>query len=131
MLNFKAPQVSFYRLTNFAFYFILRPEVDFVPNYDFIFMTEVFFDDMIHFLHKENIMTFTTLNCCIPCSLKLLLQRSKISTEKGKAIPSLVKTPFASQATVNFFDGGRASNVFFVLYKLWDTTQHHFIEPHT
>ena len=122
MCSYNKTQVSPYDPTKLAIHSILRPEDDLISNCGPSVKKTVSFDDVLHFIDKENMVTYADFDCGITFSLKLL-QKSDRSTENGITIPCPVKNPNAFPATINIpvlFDEQHSSITFLNPYNLWD-----------
>ena len=82
MCNYNKTQVSTYDPTKLATHSILRPEDDLISNCGQIFKNNNSFDDIVHFIDEENIVTFVDFDRGIISTLKLL-QKLDISPENG------------------------------------------------
>ena len=60
----------------------------------------VSFDDIVHFIDEENMVTYVDFDCGITFSLKIL-QKLDRSTENRITFPDPVKSPNAFPATIN------------------------------
>ena len=63
MCNYNKTQVFPYDPTKLAFYSIWRPEDHFLSNCGQKFKKFVSFDDIVHFIDKENIKTYVDFDC--------------------------------------------------------------------
>ena len=108
--------------TKLAIYSILRPEDDLMSNRGQIFKKTIFFDDIVHFIDEENIVTNLKFDCGItfypesPTDMKQInLERNYLSRfcEKPKCIPS-------NDQHTCFIDEQYNSKIFLNLYNLWD-----------
>ena len=92
--------LSPYDPTKLAIYSILRPEDDLSSNCGSNVKKTVSFDDLVHFIDEENMVTCIDFDCGITFLLKLL-QKSDRSTENGIIFPDPEKNPNAFPATIN------------------------------
>ena len=65
MCSYNKTQVSPHDPTKLAIHSILRPEDDLRSNCDQTFKKTVSFDDIVHFLDEENILTYVDFDCGI------------------------------------------------------------------
>ena len=65
MYNYNETQVSPYDPTRLEIRSILRPVDDPTSNCGQNFQKPVFFDDIVYFIHNENIVTYIDFDCCI------------------------------------------------------------------
>ena len=121
MYNYKKTQVSPYYPTKLAIYSVLRPEDDLISNCGQNFKKTVSFDDIVHFIDVENIVTYVDLDCdttFYPATPSRVSQinRERMynsrSCEKPKCIPSIDQHNCS-------FDEQRTSNIFLNPH-LWD-----------
>ena len=90
--NYSATQYLFYDPTKLAIRFILRKEVDFLSSQGDNFNKTVSFDDTLHFVDDQNVLTYVDSECC------LTFYRQKSDKFNGKkANADLVKNSSASQ----------------------------------
>ena len=97
MCSYNDTQVSPYDPTKLAIHSILRPEDDILSNCGQNFKKTVSFDDIVHFIDEENIVTYEDLDCGItfytetPTKIRQInRERNYISRSCGKpkCIPS-------------------------------------------
>ena len=100
MCSYNKTQVSPCDPTKIAIYSILRPEDDLISNCGQKLKKFVTFDDIVHLIDKENIVTYENLDCALLSTLKLL-QKSDRSTENGITFPDAVKNSTAFPVTIN------------------------------
>ena len=65
MYNYNKSSFSPYDPTKLAIYSVLRREDDLLSNCGPNVKKTVSFDDIVHFIDEENIVTFTNINCGI------------------------------------------------------------------
>ena len=65
MCSYKKTQVSPHDPTKLAIHSILRPEEDLISNCGQTFKKTVSFDDIVPFIHEENIVTDVDFDCGI------------------------------------------------------------------
>ena len=100
MYNYNKTHISPYDPTILAIHSILRPEDDLISNCGRNFKETVSFDDIVHFIVEENIVTYVELNCG-NTSYQELLQKLDTSTENGITFTDLEKKPSAFLATMH------------------------------
>ena len=100
MYNYNKSGLSPYDPTKLAIHSVLRLEDDPITNCGPNVKKTVSFDDVVHFIDEENIVTFVDFDCGITVCLKLL-QKSDRSTENGVTFPDPVKNFSAFPATIN------------------------------
>ena len=114
MYNYNNTQDSPYDPTKLAIQSIIRPEADFLSNCGHISENTVSFDDIVHFIDEENIVTYVHFDCGItfypeaPTKFRQVnRERKNISRsfEKLKCIPS-------NDQHNCFFDEEHTSNIF-------------------
>ena len=65
MYNYNKSGLSHYDPTKLAIHFILRPEDDFISNCGPNVKKTASFDDDVHFIDEENIVTYVNFDCGI------------------------------------------------------------------
>ena len=107
--------------SKFAIHFILRPEDDLISNCGPNLKKTVSFDDVVHFIDEENMVTYIDYDCGItfspetPTKIRQInRERNYISRSSGK--PQCI--PSNDQHTC-FVDEQHSSNIFHP-YNLWD-----------
>ena len=94
MFSYNETQVSRYEPTKLAYHFILRPKNDLILTSGQNFEKSKSFDDIMHLIVDENIVTYEDFGCGITlCSGTP--KKSGRSTENGITIPDPVKKPTA------------------------------------
>ncbi len=97
MCSYNKTQVSPYDPTKLAIHAILRPEDDFITNCGQKFKKTVSFDDIVHFIDQEDIVTYEDFDCGFtfypefPTKIREInRERNYISRscEKSKCTPS-------------------------------------------
>ena len=97
MCSYKKTQVSPYDPTKLAIHSILRPEDNFISNCGQNFKKTISFDDIVHFIGEEDIVTYEDFDCGFtfyheaPTKIREInRERNYISRpcEKSKCIPS-------------------------------------------
>ena len=122
MCSYNRTQVSPYDPTKLTFHSILRPEDDLISNCGQNFKKTVSFDDIVHFIVEEDIVTYEDFDCCItfyhgtPTKIKEINRgrnNNSRSCEKVKCLPS-------NDRHNCFIDEQHNSNIFLNPYNLWD-----------
>ena len=122
MCSYIKTQVSPYNPTKLAILSILRPEDDLLSNCGQNLKQTVSFDDIVHFIDEENIVTYKDFDCGItfyhetPTKIRdIYRERNNISRscKKSKCIPS-------NDRHNCFIDEQHNSNIFLNPYSLWD-----------
>ena len=122
MYNYNKSVLSPYDPTKLAIHSILRPEDDLVSNCGPHLKNTVSFDDLVHFIDKENMVTYVDFDCGItffpetPTEIRQIKRERNYfsrSSEKPQCIPS------NNQHTC-FDDEQHSSNIFLNPYNLWD-----------
>ena len=122
MCNYNKTQVSPYDPTKLGFHSILHPEDDLLSNCGQNFEKTVSFDDIVHFIDEENIVTYVDFDCGItfypetPTKIRLInRERNYISKscERPKCIPN------NDQHNCSI-DEQHSSNIFLHPCNLWD-----------
>ena len=122
MYNYKKSILSPYDPTKLAIHSILRPEDDLISNCGPNVKKTVSFDDVVHFIDKENIVTYVNFDCGItffpetPTKFKQInRERNYISRSCGKpqCIPS-------NDQYICSVDEQHSSNIFLNPYNLWN-----------
>ena len=108
--------------TKLAIYSNLRPEDDLISNCGPNVRKTVSFDDVVHFIDEENVVTYINFDSGItflpetPTKIRLINRERKYiskSSEKPHCIPS-------NDQHTCFVDGQHSSNIFLNPYNLWD-----------
>ena len=114
MYNYKKSGLSPYDPTKLAVHSVLRPEDDAISNCGPNVRKTVSFDDVVHFIDQENIVTYTNFDCGIiflpesPTKIKQINRERKYiskSCEKPHCIPS-------NDQHTCFVDEQQSSNIF-------------------
>ena len=122
MYNYNKSVLSPYDPTKLAIHSILRPEDDFISNCGPNLKKTVSFDDVVHFIDEENMVTYVDFDCGItffpetPTEIRQIKrERNYISRscEKPQCIPS-------NDQHTRFVDEQHSSNIFLNPYNLWD-----------
>ena len=121
MRSYNKTQVSPYDPTKLAIHSILRPEDDLISNCGPIVKKFVSFDDVVHFIDEENMVTYVDFDCGItffpetPTNIRQInRERNCISKscEKPQCIPS-------NDQQRCFVDEQHSSNIFLNPQILW------------
>ena len=122
MYNYNKSGLSPYDPTKLALHSILRPEDDLISNCGSNVKKTVSFDDVVHFIDEENIVTYVDFDCSItflpetPTKIRQITrERNYISRscEKPQSNPS-------NDQHVCPIDEQHSSNIFLTPYILWD-----------
>ena len=122
MYNYNKSVLSPYDPTKLAIHSILRPEDDLISNCGPNLKKTVSFDDVVHFIDEENMVTYVDFDCGItffpetPTKIRQIkLERNYVSRscEKPQCIPS-------NYQHTCFVDEQQSSNIFLNPYNLWD-----------
>ena len=124
MYSYNKSELSPYDPTKLAIHSILRPEDDLISNYGPNVKKTVSFDDVVHFIDEENIVTFVDFDCgftFFPETATKIRQNNRErnyisrSCEKPQYIPS-------NDQHICSIDEQHSSNIFLNPYNLWDMT---------
>ena len=122
MYNYNKCGLSPYDPTKLAIYSILRPEDDLISKCGPNVRKTVSFDEVVHFIDEENIVTYIYFDCGItflpetPTKIRQINRERKYisrSCEKPTCIPS-------NHQHTCFVDEQHSSNIFLNPYSLWD-----------
>ena len=122
MCSYIKTQVSAYDPTKLAIHSILRPEDDLISNFGPSVKKTVSFDDVVHFIDEENMVTYVDFDCGItffpetPTKIRQINRErnyNSISCEKPQCIPS-------NDQHTCFLDEQHSSNIFSNPYNLCD-----------
>ena len=122
MCSYNKIQVSPYDPTKFAFHSILRPGDDLISNCGQNFKKTVSFDDIVHFIDEENIVTYEDFDCGTTFYPEAATKIRQINRERNyisrscenpKCIPS-------NDQYNCFIEEQQKSNIFRNPYNLWD-----------
>ena len=122
MCSYNDTQVSLHDQTTLAIHSILRPEVNLLSKCGQNFERTVFFNDIVHFIDKDNIVTYEHFDCGItffpetPTKIReAKRERNYISRscEKPQYIPSNDQHNFLTDEQHN-------SNIFLNPFILWE-----------
>ena len=121
MYNYNESELSPSDPKKLATHSILRPEDDIISNCGPNVKKRVSFDDVVHFIDKENIVTYIKFDCAItflpetPTKISQIKREWKYisrSCEKPHCIPS-------NDQHTCFVDDQHSSNIFLNPYNLW------------
>ena len=101
MYNYKKTQESAYDPTKFAIYSLLRPEIEFISNCFRIFQKTVSFDDIVHFIDEESIVTYVHFDCDFTFYYEAPIKVRQTNGEQKNISTSCKKNPSASQVTIS------------------------------
>ena len=122
MYNYNKSVLSPYDPTKLTIHSILRPEDDLISNCGPNLKNTVSFDDVVHFIDEENMVTYVDFDCAItffsetPTKIRQInRERNYISRpcEKPQCIPS-------NDQHTCVVDEQHSFNIFLNPYKLWD-----------
>ncbi len=100
MYNYNKSVLYPYDPTKLAIHSFLRPEDDLISNCGPNLKKTVSFDDAVHFIDEENMVTYVDFDCGITFFSETP-KKSERSSENGITIPDPVKNPSAFPATIN------------------------------
>ena len=118
----KIKPVSPYDPTKLAIHSILRPEDDLMSNCGQNFKKTVSFDDIVHFIDEEDIVTYEDFDCAITCYPEAAKKIRQINRERNYISRSCGKPrciPSNDQHNC-FIEEQHKSNIFLNPYNLWD-----------
>ena len=114
-------ELSPYDPTKLAILSILRPEVDLISNCGPNVRKTVSFDDVVHFIDEENIVTYINFDCDITFLPETPTKITQINRKRKYNSRSCEKphcTPSNDQHTC-FVDEQHSSKIFLNLYNFW------------
>ena len=97
MYSYNKSELSPYDPTKLAIHSILRPEDDLISNFGPNVKKTVSFDDVVHFIDEENIVTYVDFDCGITFFPEAPTKIRQI----GITFSDPVKNPSAFPATIN------------------------------
>ena len=121
MYNYNKSGLSPYDPTKLAIHSILRPEDDLLSNCGPNVKKSVSFDDVVHFIDEENMVTYVDFDCGITFFPKSPTKISQINRERNYISKSCEKPqciPNNDQQRC-FVDEQHSSNVFLNPQNLW------------
>ena len=83
MYNYNKNQVSPYDPTRLAIYAIMRPEDDFISNCGQNSKKTASFNDIVHFIDEENIVTYVDFGCGITFQPENVTKIKQINRERN------------------------------------------------
>ena len=101
MYNYNETQISPYHPTKLEIHSILRPEDDLKKNCGQDFTRTVSFDDIVHFIDEESIVTYVDFDCGFTFYPATSTKKRDRSTENGITFPDPVKNLSAIPTTIN------------------------------
>ena len=122
MCSYIKTQISPYDPTKLAIHSILRPEDDLISNCGPNLKKTVSFDDVVHFIDEENMVTYVDFDCGItffaenPTKFRQINREQNYisrSCEKPQCIPS-------NDQHICVVDELHSCNIFINPYNLWD-----------
>ena len=111
-----------YDPTKLAIHSILRPEVDLITNSGQNFKKTVSFDDIVHFIHEEDIVTYEDFDCGITFYPETPTKIRQINRERNYLSRPCDKSNCITSNDRHkcFIDEQHNSNIFLNPYNLWD-----------
>ena len=100
MYNYNKSVLIPYDPTKLAIHSILRPEDDIISNCGPNLKKNVSFDDVVHFIDEENMVTYVDFDCGITFFAENHT-KFRQTTENRNTFPDPVKNPNAFPATIN------------------------------
>ena len=110
MYNYKKSVLYSYDPTKLAIHSILRPEDDLISNCGPILKKTVSFDDVVHSIDEENMVTYVDFDCGITFFSENLTKIREIkrerncisrSCEKPNAFPATINIPFLLMSSID------------------------------
>ena len=122
MYNYKKSRLSPYDPTKLAIYSILRPEDHLISNCGPNIKKTVSFDDIVHFIDEENIVTYVDFDCGITFLPETLTKIRQINRERNYICRSCEKPQCIASNNQHVcpVDEQHSSNFFLTLYILKD-----------
>ena len=122
MYNYNKSGFSPYDPTKLAIHSVLRPKDDLISNCGPNVKQTVSFDDVVHFIDEENMVTYVDFDCGITLFPETPTRIRQINREQNYISRSCEKPqciPSNDQQTC-FIDKQHSSDIFLNPYKLWD-----------
>ena len=122
MYNYNKSGLSPYDPTKLAIHSILRPEDDLISNCGSNVKKTVSFDDVVHFIDEENIVTYVDFDCSITFLPETPTKTRQITRERNYISRSCEKPQSnpSNDQHVCPIDEQHSSNIFLTPYILWD-----------
>ena len=129
MYNYNKSVLSPYDPTKLAIHSILRPDDDLISNCGPNVKKTVSFDEVVHFIDEENIVAYVDFDCGntffpeTPTKIRQINRERKYIfryCEKPQCIPS-------NDQHIRSLDKQHRSNIFLILYNLWNMVPAAFI----
>ena len=122
MCSYNKTQVSPYDPTKLAVHSILRPEDDFISNCGPNVKKTVSFDDVVHFIDEENIVTYVDFDCGFTFLHKAPAKIRQINRERNYNYRSFEKPQCIPSNDQHLcpVDEQHSSNIYLTPYNLWD-----------
>ena len=122
MYNYNKSGLSPYDPTKLAIHSILRPEDDLISNFGPNVKKTVSFDEVVHFIDEENIVTYVDFDCSITFLPETPTKIRQITRERNYISRSCEKPQYnpSNDQHVCPVDEQHSSNVFLTPYILWD-----------
>ena len=122
MYNYNKSGLSPYDPTKLAIHSILRPEDDLISNCGPNVKKTVSFDDVVHFIDEENIVTYVDFDCSITFLPETPTKIKQITRERNYISRSCEKPQYnpSNDQHVCPVDEQHSSNIFLTPYILWD-----------
>ena len=122
MYNYNKSGLSPYDPTKLSIHSILRPEDDLISNCGPNVKKTVSFDDVVHFIDEENIVTYVDFDCSITFLSETPTKIRQITRERNYISRSCEKPQYnpSNDQHVCPVDEQHSSNIFLTPYILWD-----------
>ena len=122
MGSYNKTQVSPYDPAKFAIHSFLRPEDDLISNCGQNFRKTVSYDDIVHFIDEENIVTYQDLDCGTSFYPETPTKIRQINRERNYIPRSYEKPQYIPSNYQHncFIDEKHYSDIFLNTYNLWD-----------
>ena len=124
MYDYNKSELSPYDPTKLAIHSILRPEDDLISNFGPNVKKTVSFDDVVHFIDEENIVTYVDFDCGITFFPETPTKIRQINREQNYISRSCEKPQYipSNDQHICSIDEQHSSNIFLNPYNLWDMT---------
>ena len=133
MYNYNKSVLSPYDPTKLAIHYILRPEDDLISSFGPNLKKTVSFDDVVHFIDEESMVTYAVFDCGITFFPETPTKIIQINRERNYISRSCEKPqciPSNDQHTC-FVDEQQSSNIFLNRYKFGTWFQQLLCHSHT